>query len=462
MKTITSIIYPAFAAFALCCVAFLPKAQAVTPAPDGFYPGFNTAEGQNALSSLNTSTGLANTAVGWSSLSSDVNGQFNTAIGAGTLLFNTGDPNTGDGIQNTAVGGAALLLNTTGARNTAVGASALLSNTTGSDNTAVGIQALTSNTTGFVNTATGRLALLSNTTGQENTADGASALKNNTIGNHNTAVGRAALLSNTEGIDNTGLGWWALLNNTTGSQNTAVGGNALSSNTTGFLNTAVGQGALLSADAGNNIALGDHAGANLTTGGNNIDIGNAGVADESNTIRIGDPSVQTATYIVGINGATATGGAAVFVNSDGQLGTLTSSARFKTAIKPMDESSEAILALKPVAFRYKQEIDPKGIPQFGLVAEEVEKVNPDLVSRDRDGKPYTVRYEAVNAMLLNEFLKARRQLQGLKEIVADQQKQIKALTSGLQKVSAQVQLSKPAPQTVSLPAVALREGGNNQ
>jgi hypothetical protein len=452
MKTITNIISLAFACFALPSIA-----QAVTPTPDGFYPGFNTAEGQSALLSLNTSTGLANTAVGWFSLKSDVNGSFNTAIGAGTLLLNTGDPTTGDGTENTAVGAAALLLNTTGARNTAVGASALLNNTTGSDNTAVGIQALTSNTTGFVNTATGRFALLSNTTGQENTADGASALRNNTIGNHDTAVGRGALLSNTEGIDNTGLGWSALLNNTTGSQNTAVGGNALSSNTTGFLNTAVGQGALLSADAGNNIALGDHAGANLTTGGNNIDIGNAGVTDESNTIRIGSQGTQTATFVAGISG-TAVVGDAVVVDANGQLGTAASSARFKKNIKPMDNASQAILALKPVTFQYKS--DPTGAGRFGLIAEEVAKVNPDLVVRDRNGEIYSVRYEAVNAMLLNEFLKAHQKIEKLEALVAQQRKslqssvaeqraEIQALTSALQKVSAEVELQKAAPGTIA-------------
>ncbi len=175
---------------------------------------------------------------------------------------------------------------------------------------------------------------------------------------------------------------------------------------------------------------------------------------------------HTATYIAGINGATASGGVAVYINSDGKLGTLTSSARFKTEIKPMDKSSEAILALKPVTFRYKHEIDPKGIPQFGLVAEEVEKVNPNLVACDAKGEAYTVRYEAVNAMLLNEFLKEHREVQEQKATIAQlksrvaqqqkesqetatqQQKEIQALTAGLQKVSAQVEMIRPAPQTV--------------
>jgi hypothetical protein len=157
---------------------------------------------------------------------------------------------------------------------------------------------------------------------------------------------------------------------------------------------------------------------------------------------------HTATYVAGINGATASGGAAVFINSDGKLGTLTSSARFKTDIKPMDESSEAILALKPVTFHYKDEIDPKGIPQFGLVAEEVEKVNPDLVLREADGKVYTVRYEAVNAMLLNEFLKEYRKVETLEATVANLVTTVKEQAAQIQKVSAQLELSKPAPQTV--------------
>jgi len=171
------------------------------------------------------------------------------------------------------------------------------------------------------------------------------------------------------------------------------------------------------------------------------------VAGESNTIRIGDESVQTATYIAGISGRTASGGAAVFVNSNGKLGTSTSSARFKEEIKPMGEASEAILALKPVTFRYKPEIDPKGIPQFGLVAEEVEKVNPDLVARDKEGKPYSVRYDQVNAMLLNEFLKEHRKNEEQQATIARQQKQIEALAAGLQKVSAQLEVIRPAPQT---------------
>jgi hypothetical protein len=193
--------------------------------------------------------------------------------------------------------------------------------------------------------------------------------------------------------------------------------------------------------------LGNFAGSNLTTGNNNIDIGNQGVAGEANTVRIGTQGTQTATYIAGVSGVAVTG-RPVFINSNGQLGVPPSSRRFKQDVKPMDNSSERTLLLKPVTFHYKKEIDPEGMLQFGLVAEDVEKVNPDLVVRDKEGKPYTVRYDAVNAMLLNEFLKEHHQVQDLKAIVAEQEKQIKALTAGLQKVSAQLELNKPAPRTV--------------
>jgi hypothetical protein len=225
---------------------------------------------------------------------------------------------------------------------------------------------------------------------------------------------------------------------------------ALGSNTTGFANTAIGVSALLNATGNYNVALGNSAGEFLSTGDNNIDIGYnvLGVKGESNTIRIGNTDI-TATYIGGISGQIVVGDAAVFVDSNGKLGTMTASTRFSDDIKPIDKASEAILTLKPVTFRYKQEIDPKGIRQFGLIAEEVEKVNPDLVGRDEKGKVYSVRYDAVNAMLLNEFLKEHGKVEKLETTVARQQKQIETLTAGLQKVSAQIEASKPAPQVVN-------------
>ena len=324
--------------------------------------------------------------------------------------------------------------------NTAMGKNALI-NTTGSQNTANGFQALFSNTIGNSNTATGWEALTFNTTGNNNTATGTGSLQFNITGTENTATGVDALFANTIGTNNTANGAFALSSDTTGSDNTATGEEALEANTTGHDNTANGTNALLNNITGSsNIAIGSSAGLNLTTGSNDIDIGNAGVAAEANTIRIGTQGTQTKTFIAGVS-ATAVTGSTVKVNSNGQIGVAPSSERFKEAIKPMDKASEAILSLKPVTFRYKHDLDPDGIPQFGLVAEEVEKVNPDLVARDDQGKPYTVRYEAVNAMLLNEFIKARCQIES-------QQKQIDALTAGLRKVSAQLELSKSAPQTV--------------
>jgi trimeric autotransporter adhesin len=432
----------------LVCCGLASKAHAVNPPPDGGYAGGNTAEGQNALLSL--TTGTYNTAIGLYSLLIDSTGKFNTGVGAGTLLVNTAD-------ENTAAGAGALLSNTTGVDNAAVGTFSLFSNTTGSFNTASGSQALLGNTTGTENTANGTFALNFNTDGSFNTAIGAFALANNT-GSENTAVGVNALFSNTAG-GNTAIGANALRLNTTGFQNTAMGDGALQSNTDGTFNTAIGEGALtlntgdgntacgnvalFNNTGSNNTALGNGAGTNLTTGDNNVDIGYTvgGVAGESNTIRIGNSDIA-ATFIEGISGATASGGAAVFVNSNGKLGTSTSSARFKEDIKPMGKASEAILALKPVSFRYKKEIDAQSIPQFGLVAEEVEKVDPDLIIRDREGKPQTVRYEQVNAMLLNEFLKEHCKNEEQEVTIARLQNQIEALTAGLQKVSAQLEVSK--------------------
>jgi uncharacterized coiled-coil protein SlyX len=374
----------------------------------------------------------------------------------------TPPPDGGYNGDNTAEGTDALFSNTTGTENTAIGFDALFSNTTGDSNTATGSIALSTNTTGVRNTANGYAALNSNTTGERNTATGRAAMVNNTTGNNNTAHGHDALFSNTTAIRNTASGSFALFSNTTGPNNTALGYFALFSNTTGNSNTAAGYDALLNNTTGvGNIALGNFAGSNLTTGDQNIDIGNVGVAAEANTIRIGTLGTQTATYVAGINGAGVTG-VAVKINAAGQLGTAPSAARFKDEIKPMDKASEAILALKPVTFHYKKEIDPEGIPQFGLVAEEVEKVNPDLVVRDANGKPYTVRYEAVNAMLLNEFLKEHHTVQEQEATIAQlkstaakqgvtiarEQKQIEALTAGLQKVSTRLELRSPAPRKV--------------
>jgi len=300
------------------------------------------------------------------------------------------------------------------------------------------------------NTAEGTDALFSLTTGVNNTAVGFDALYHNTAGSHNTANGFASLFKNTTGAMNAADGLRALYSNTTGNNNTATGFEALFRNTAGGSNTALGYLAGLNVTGTNNTALGAGAGFNLTTGDNNIDVGNVGVASDANTIRIGTVGNQTKTFIAGINGVNEGGMVSVVtINSNGQLGTqpaVVSSRRFKKEIQPMNQTSEAILALKPVTFQYKS--DNKGTPQFGLIAEEVAKVNPDLVVRDEKGEIYTVRYEAVNAMLLNEFLKQHRKVEQQDATIAKQQKQIEALATGLQKVSDQLELSKPAPRTV--------------
>jgi uncharacterized coiled-coil protein SlyX len=364
--------------------------------------------------------------------------------------------------------------------NTAEGLGALFDLTTGAGNTASGYFALSSNTTGDNNTATGASALENNTTGNNNTASGLLALEGNTTASNNTADGYQALVKNTTGNQNTATGESALKNNTTANNNTADGFQALFHNSTGGGNTAIGFHSLLNNKGSSNIALGLNAGVSLTIGSNNIDIGSFGAAGESNTIRIG--SAQVRTFIKGISGAVVSG-APVVVNAGGQLGMAASSERFKEKIKPMDKASEVILALKPVTFRYKKEIDPERLPQFGLVAEEVEKVNPNLVVRDKEGKPYSVRYEQVNAMLLNEFLKEHKAfleeqrkvaqqeatISQLKSTVAQQQRdsrttvaqqqtamdaviaRLEAQDLNIQKVSAQLEASKPARQLVKTP-----------
>jgi len=305
--------------------------------------------------------------------------------------------------------------------NTFLGDGALVDNTTGNDNTAIGAFSLELNSSGAENTAVGFEALTNNGTGSSNTACGAAALDNNDNGSFNAAFGNGALGDNVSGSNNTAVGVGALSVNGGGGSNTATGYLALANNVTGNSNTA----------------LGYHAGKNQTTGTNNVYIGANinGLAGESNACRIKS-----------IFGQAAVNGVAVFVTSGNKLGTNVSSKRFKEEIKPMDKASEAVLALQPVMFRYRKAIDPDGKSQFGLVAEDVEKVNPDLVVRDDEGKPYSVRYEAVNAMLLNEFLKEHRTVQDLKAVVAQQQKQIESLTSALERVSAQIELKKPARQ----------------
>ena len=297
---------------------------------------------------------------------------------------------------------------------------ALNPSTTGSNNTAHGWFSLFSNATGRDNTADGFQALNGNTDGVSNTAFGSQALSSNTAGGFNTAVGRLALSNNTAGNFNTAIGQLTLFNNMNGGGNTAVGFEALASNTTGLGNTAVG----------------NDAGFNVTTANNVICIGSFG------------GNVSSSTWIGNVFGVTTQSGitAPVIVSDRGQLGTVASSERFKKDIATMEKSSEAILSLRPVTFHYKT--DNNGTPQFGLIAEEVAKVNPALVLPDKDGKPYTVRYDAVNAMLLNEFLKEHRKMEKLEAALRAVNERLTKQEARIQRVSAQLDLSKSAPQTV--------------
>jgi hypothetical protein len=328
--------------------------------------------------------------------------------------------------------------------------------------TAEGTNALNNLTTGVGNTAVGWYSLFANSTASYNTGVGAGTLALNDA-DSNTAIGATALFLNTSGFENSAVGFGALALNDTGGDNTATGFRALSSNTSGFANTANGTGALFSNTTGtSNTAVGWFALQSNTEGGNNTIIGagaGGSITTASNVICIGanvsGENASSSCYIGHIFNATSSGGSAVFVNTNGKLGTNTSSKRFKEEIKSMDKASEALLALKPVTFRYKKEIDPAGTSQFGLVAEEVERVNPDLVVRDKEGKPYSVRYDQVNAMLLNEFLKEHRKNEEQEATIARliatdtrQQKQIETLTAALQKVSAQLELRESAARTV--------------
>ena len=323
----------------------------------------------------------------------------------------------------------ALFSNTTGTFNTATGAGALQFDTTGTENTATGAFALQLNHTGDNNTATGVEALLYNSTGEDNTATGVDALYSNTTGNANTAAGLEALSHNTSGDNNTATGLQTLRNNTTSADNTASGAFALLSNTTGGDNTATGSGALENNTTGSsNIAVGSSAGFSLTTGSNNIEIGNVGVAGESNTIRIGTSATQTSTFVAGISNSPVKG-KAVFVGPNGKLGFKASSARFKRDIHYMDQASAKLMKLRPVTFRYKA--DPEATLQYGLVAEEVQPVYPELVTYGADGKVDTVLYDQLPAMLLNEVQKQARENQ-------QQAKQIATLTAQAERKDDQI------------------------
>jgi hypothetical protein len=476
-------ILPLLIGLALACFGLLPQIQSapqVTPAPDGCYPAFTTAEGCNALALLGAGEG--NTGIGWYSLFSVGDGSFNTGVGAGALALNVAQ-------NNTATGAGAMLLNTSGGLNVANGIDALLYNDSGSANNAVGAFALFSNIDGVANNALGADALSNNIHAAGNTAIGDAALRNNDItGNNlamgNTAVGAGALNLNTDGDSNTAVGFQAMLNNTDGHRNNAVGDSALLNNTGGAYNQAMGVRALVDNDTGvgniaigdvslgsnvsgsENTVVGDTAGNTIVTGRYNTYIGAGvgfGTPDGNNTVRIADNLNGVAgsrCFIGGITGNPAFIDNVRIDPTTGQLGDQPSSARFKKDIDPMGNTSEAIFSLKPVTFHYKN--DKTNTQQWGLIAEEVAKVNPALIAVDKEGKPYTVAYDKINAMLLNEFLKEHRKVEEQNRKIRAQDATIAQLKSGMealtvtvkeqaaqiQKVSAQLELNRPAPHTV--------------
>ena len=423
-------------------------------------PNGNTADGAGVLTSLTSgiwntgfgfnalhddTSGSYNTAQGYGALTNDANGSFNTADGTQALFFNV------SGYRNTAVGSTALYRNTA-SFNTAVGASALFSNTTAAYNTAVGYSALGSNTTGGTiigeggltesgpNTAVGALALSKCTTSGGNVAVGFDAL-GSLISSENvsnglgadTAVGYKALANASGGFAsfNSAFGFKALFKNTTGNHNSALGSLALGSNTGGFDNVGCGFGTLLDNVNGNgNVAIGTFAGASITASGN-VCIGQGvnGAAGENFTTRISNigSTPQNSGIYVTVNAVNGT-----------KLGYASSSRRFKEDIQPMDNASETIFALKPVSYRMKHDIDPTGTRQYGLIAEEVVGVDADLVARDTEGKPGTVRYDSINAMLLNEFLKEHKKVQTLESELAGVKAQLKEQAAQIQKVAAQI------------------------
>jgi uncharacterized coiled-coil protein SlyX len=393
----------------IACFGLAPIGQAVGPDTEGSIPGSNNGEG------------------------------------VGVLVSRTA------GVWNTGTGFEALNQLTSGNQNTATGLRALFSDLNGGFNTATGVYSLYSNTMGFYNTATGGYSLTSNTEGDQNTATGYSALNHNTEGDSNTATGFAALYKNINGDLNVADGIQALFNNTTGGGNTAIGTGALFFNTGGSTNTAVGFVALGNNTMGtSNIAVGAGAGNGVTTTSNVICIGAAG-ANVSNRCYIGQ-------IYNNMQPPVGTDPDYVTINSSGRLGRANiSSRRYKHDIKPMDKASEALFALKPVSFRYNKQYDATQTIAFGLIAEEVAEVNPDLVGCNTQGQPESVRHEQINAMLLNEFLKEHKKVEAqeatineLKSTVVQQQKGIEILTvqlkeqaAQIQKVSAQLETSRP-------------------
>jgi len=401
-----------FARFAIgigLVVMFTAASPAVAVAPpnnDGSDGSGNTAGGTNALGVL--STGFSNTAFGSQALAANTTASDNAAFGTSALTSAT------TGGFNTAVGASALFGNTTGTGNTAAGSFALEANVSGQSNTAVGESALRDNT-GHLNTAVGSEALTNNTTGGTNAALGWAALMSNTTGANNAASGAAALAANTSGQGNTADGHNALASNDSGDFNAAVGDGALASNVAGKSNVAVGAGALASATGEGNVALGRNAGKRLVTGSNDVYVANPGASSESGVIRIGKKGVHTSAFLAGVSGVPVAG-VPVVVTASGRLGVQASSERFKRDVETMGDRSRALLDLRPVTFRYDG--DRKGTRQYGLVAEEVARVYPELAVRADDGSIVSVRYDEMIAMLVNELQREHREVAALESELA--------------------------------------------
>ena len=397
--------------WATVLVLFSGAAYTQVPSTNDTSDGFdNTGMGTNALIHVTPvdTIGFGNTAAGYNALFANKIGSRNAAFGIDALSSNT------EGSDNTAIGTATLLRNKTGSQNVAIGEGALAFNSTGNGNTANGYDALYSNTTGIENTATGYAALGSNLASTDNTATGYAALFINQTGGDNTATGSQALNHNTIGSWNTATGFRALYSNSEGNNNTALGIAALKYNTTGS----------------NNIALGFEAGSTLTTGSNNIDIGNRGTSSDNNMIKIGREGTQAKTFIAGIYNTSVTG-SAVMVNASGQLGVVVSSERFKTAIAPMGTNTTKLEQLRPVTFKLKT--DAKGTTQYGLIAEEVAKVYPELVIRDEQGRIDGVRYDELAPMLLNELQKQQQTIAVQAAQLRDMQQQLAEIRATLVK-----------------------------
>jgi hypothetical protein len=391
------------------------------PDPANSDANFNTAVGSNALKDLisNSTSGDNNTAIGDSALEDNTSGQWDTAIGSLSLQLNS------TGMANSAFGYNALNSNTTGGYNTACGFATLQYNNTGSYNTAHGSGALYFNSSGSDNTSSGFNSLAYNTTGSDNTALGYNAALYNSAGTLLTALGEASLQANTTGSYNSGFGAYSLVANTTGVGNTAGGYTTLRSVTTGNYNVGIGYQTLFNATTGSsNIGIGYRAGFNVSTGSYAIEIGNQGSAGDTQTIRIGTEGAHLKAFIAGVSGTQVTG-AAVYVTSSGQLGVLASSERYKTAIESLGSDTDKLMQLRPVSYHLKT--DPQGAVQYGLIAEEVDKVYPELVIRDDSGKIQGVRYEELTPMLLNEMKKQQQTIAAQTAHAAAQDQEIEYL-----------------------------------